>query len=135
MMAEEIRSIVQLRIGQADETLRDAQLLFEQGGSARSVVNRAYYAAFYAVLALLQTIGKAPSKHSGAIALFDSEFVRSGMLDKDCSRKLHRLFEARQEDDYRSVKHISCEDAFEALGNAETFLQRVHLLLLQLLQS
>lgn len=129
MMPEEVRVLVHARIDQAAQMLQDARLLFEQGGSARSVVNRAYYAAFYAVLALLQTLGKIPSKHSGAIALFDSEIVKPGMLDKECSRILHRLFEARQEDDYRSVTNVSREDAFDALTNAETFVQRVRLVL------
>jgi uncharacterized protein (UPF0332 family) len=35
---------------------------------------------FYAVLALLQKVGKVPRKHSGAISLFDTEFVRKGRL-------------------------------------------------------
>lgn len=129
MMPEEVRVLVHARIDQAAQMLQDARLLFEQGGSARSVVNRAYYAAFYAVLALLQTLGKIPSKHSGAIALFDSEVVKPGTLDKEYSRILHRLFEARQEDDYRSVTNVSREDAFDALTNAETFVQRVRLVL------
>jgi uncharacterized protein (UPF0332 family) len=38
-------------------------------------VNRAYYAMFYAVLALLQRIGRVPSRHAGVISLFDTEFV------------------------------------------------------------
>lgn len=125
MMPEEVRVLVQARIDQADQTLRDARLLFEQGGSARSVVNRAYYAAFYAVLALLQMLGKVPSKHSGAIALFDSAVVKPGTLDKESSRILHRLFEARQEDDYRSITDVSSDDALGALRNAEIFVQRV----------
>jgi len=33
---------------------------------------------FYAVLALLQKIGKVPRKHSGAISLFDTELVLKG---------------------------------------------------------
>jgi uncharacterized protein (UPF0332 family) len=38
-------------------------------------MNRLYYAMFYAVLALLQEKEMGTSKHSGAIALFDREFV------------------------------------------------------------
>jgi uncharacterized protein (UPF0332 family) len=33
--------------------LRDAHLLLDQEGSPESVINRSYYAMFYAVLALL----------------------------------------------------------------------------------
>jgi len=65
---------------------------------ARTVVNRAHYAAFYAVLALLQTIGKTPRKHKGALTLFDTEFIRTGLLSKELSGALHELFDARQID-------------------------------------
>jgi uncharacterized protein (UPF0332 family) len=43
----------QRRIHRARETLRDAHLLLDQEGSPESVINRSYYAMFYAVLALL----------------------------------------------------------------------------------
>jgi len=54
-----------------------------------SVINRAYYAMFYAVLALLQSIGKVAGKHTGAIGLFDTEFVLKGALSREMSRDLH----------------------------------------------
>jgi uncharacterized protein (UPF0332 family) len=41
----------------------------------RVAVSRAYYAMFYAALALLTSLGKGASKHSGALALFDQLFV------------------------------------------------------------
>ena len=76
-------------------------------------MNRAYYAAFYAVLALLQTIGKTPRKHQGVLTLFNTEFVRTGLLPKTLSEELHRLFEARQEDDYRRLDPVLPEEATE----------------------
>src|SRR5438477_8771473 len=57
-----------------------------------------YYAAFYAVLALLQAIGKTPRRHRGVLTLFDTECVRTGLLPKELSAALHQLFDARQED-------------------------------------
>ena len=101
--AEEIRQLVRYRVSQARAALADAQCLLEGSGSAMSVINRSYYAMFYAVLALLQSIGKAPSKHAGAISLFDSEFVREGHFEKQLSKDLHRAFELRQAHDYRSI--------------------------------
>jgi len=54
------KDLVGYRLQRAIETLRDAHLLFEQGGSLWSVINRAYYAMFYAVLALLISVGEGP---------------------------------------------------------------------------
>ena len=44
---------------------------------------------FYAVMALLQTIGKVASKHAGVISLFDKEFVHAGVFPVEMSRALH----------------------------------------------
>ncbi len=110
---------------QAQECIDDGKFLLSAGRGARTVINRAYYAAFYAVLALLQTLGKSPRKHSGALALFDAEFVKTGLLSKELSMALHQLFETRQEDDYQKMDSIPQEEAAEAIAVAEGFVQSV----------
>ncbi len=65
----------------------------------RSVMNRLYYAMFYTVLALLQEKQLGTSKHYRAIFLFDREFIKSGIFDKELSKTLHRSFELRQKGD------------------------------------
>ena len=50
--AEKIATLIQCRLAQAKEAL-DAAELNLANGLHRSAVNRAYYAMFYAVLALL----------------------------------------------------------------------------------
>ena len=93
-----VRELVRYRLGQAREALREARLL-QEAAADRGAVNRAYYAMFYAVLALLATRGLGTSKHSGAIGLFDREFVKSGVFDKSLSRALHLAFDQRQTHD------------------------------------
>jgi uncharacterized protein (UPF0332 family) len=68
-----------------------ASISLAAGRGARTAINRAYYAAFYAVLALLQALGKTPRKHRGVLTLFDTECVRTGRLPKDLSAALHQL--------------------------------------------
>ena len=46
------RTLIRYRLTMARETLEDARVLRREGRSPWSVVNRAYYAMFYAVLAL-----------------------------------------------------------------------------------
>ena len=77
-MSEGKRTLIRYRLGMALATLKDAELLRDQGGSLWSIINRAYYAMFYATLALLTFIGQGASKHAGVIALFDRHFVRKG---------------------------------------------------------
>jgi len=74
------------RMAEAEQTLAgDARKMLASGVSARSVVNRAYYAMFYGVLALLlhEDIEHTTSKHSGIISIFDKTMVHSGGLGRD----------------------------------------------------
>ncbi|MBI3392392.1 MAG: HEPN domain-containing protein, partial [Nitrospirae bacterium] len=77
MKPEERDELIRYRLEQADHTLHQAELLAE-AAEWDGVVNRAYYAMFYAALALLLTKGMGSSKHAGVLALVDREFVRPG---------------------------------------------------------
>jgi len=60
----------------ADRMLRTAYLALDDDDYA-SAVNRAYYAVFYAANAALTTRGIERSKHSGVLAEFRSQFVKT----------------------------------------------------------
>ena len=79
MITTNIQDLIKYRLEQADESLEAASILVGKG-LTRPAVNRAYYAMFYAVMALLAMRKLETSKHSGAISLFDKEFVKSGMF-------------------------------------------------------
>jgi uncharacterized protein (UPF0332 family) len=91
----------------------------------RPWVNRAYYAMFCAVLALLAQEKKETSKHSGAIALFDREFVKQGIFKKAYSRWLHDAFDLRQRSADAAEYHVSGAEADITLKNAESFVEAV----------
>jgi uncharacterized protein (UPF0332 family) len=122
---EDIASLIKYRLEQAQTALNDARFLLEGDRSPQSIVNRAYYAMFYSALALLQNIGMVPSKHTGAISIFDTEFVLKGAFPKELSRAFHKAFELRQVSDYKTFKPISKEKAEETLKNAEHFVETV----------
>jgi uncharacterized protein (UPF0332 family) len=124
MMNENIQALVTYRLEQADESLEAARALLVKK-LIRPSINRAYYAMFYAVLALLAQGKKETSKHSSAIALFDRDFVKQGIFKKDYSRWLHDAFDLRQRSDYAAEYHASQEDAEITLKNAETFVDAV----------
>lgn len=123
-MTENIRALVTYRIEQADESLLAAKTLLDKK-LIRPSVNCAYYAMFYAVLALLALGKKETSKHSGAIALFDREFVKQGVFNKDYSRWLHDAFDLRQRSDYAAEYQASEQEAEKTLKNAESFVDEV----------
>ncbi len=118
-------ALIQHRLKLSRDTLRDAKMLFEQDGTPGSIVNRAYYAMFYAALALLVTIDRESSKHSGVIAIFDEEFIKQKILPKEMSKALHEAFETRLDGDYRQVTVIDKEKAAEIIKTAERFIKAI----------
>lgn len=130
MKQKEIETLIKYRLKQAQTALDDAKYLIDGNRSPQSVVNRSYYAMFYAALALLQKISKAPSKHSGVISLFDKEFVMKGIFAKDMSKDFHKVFELRQTVDYKTITPISLNRAREIWHKAGSFVQAVESYLL-----
>lgn len=105
------RALIEYRLERAREALSDARLILDQHGSPAGAINRAYYAMFYAALALLITIDQGSSKHQGVLALFDRHFIKTNILPRDLGRMLHRAFEMRQVGDYRDLLVFSREQA------------------------
>lgn len=130
MKDHEIDALVRYRLEQAGAALADARFLVEGNRSPQSIINRAYYAMFYAALALLQKVGKVPSKHAGAISLFDTEFVQKRIFPRELSQDFHKAFELRQASDYRVFDSPSRGSAEDMCAKAARFIEAVkaHLL-------
>lgn len=90
-----------------------------------SIFNRAYYAVFYATLALLVTVDTEPSKHSGVLSKFDELFVRQGIFPKEMSKIIHHAFDMRQAGDYQKPRVITEEQAVDVLNSAEDFVKTI----------
>ncbi len=125
MKQEDKSTIIIYRLEQAQIALDDAIYLNTGGRSPQSIVNRCYYAMFYSALALLQDIGKAPTKHSGIISLFDTEYVLKGIFPRILSKDLHKAFELRQSSDYKVRPTLSEEQVKEEIDKASRFVEAV----------
>jgi uncharacterized protein (UPF0332 family) len=123
-MSESSKRAVEARMKQAHETLGEAETLFEQD-YWRGTINRAYYAMFYAVLALAASKEVVISKHTHAISFFDKEFIKKGILPKEISRALHVWFDERQTNDYGEIWDIEYTEAETALKEAKTFVETI----------
>lgn len=119
------QALIQYRMERAHQTLHTAQLLREQNADTASTVNRAYYAMFYAALALLTTVGEETSKHSGVMALFDRHFIKTGVLPKEMGKFLHTAFDARQIGDYEDKPEISQTMAEQILEFSTKFIKSI----------
>lgn len=77
------------------------------------------------MLGLLATRQLGTSKHSGAIALFDREFVKTGLFSSDLSRALHLAFDRRQVHDYGEMIAIDVAIVNLTIAEASAFVTAV----------
>ncbi len=108
MREEDLQALISYRLKRADETLEEARLM-QDIAHWNTCANRLYYAAFYAVSALLIKDGHRASKHSGIKALFNQHYVKPRTITKKKGRLYNRLFNLRQEGDYIDFVFLEAE--------------------------
>ncbi len=117
--------LARYRLKQAEESIDEAAFLLQGKKSARSVINRAYYAMFYAVLALLIFEPYASSKHSGILGYFNRRFVKPGIFPEELGRVINKAFDLRQRGDYREYEELSYEQVRPFVDQSRFFVQGV----------
>ena len=117
--------LARYRLKQAKETVDEAEYLFEGGKSPRSVINRAYYAMYYSILALLIFEQFVSSKHSGMLSFFNKQYIKNEKSPKEMGRWINKAFELRQQGDYRECADLAYEQVEPYIEYAKTFIQRV----------
>jgi uncharacterized protein len=123
-LKDELVDLIEYRLKKSSETLADAKIMFEKA-SLTSTVNRIYYAMFYAVNSLLLTKKFSSSKHSGVRALLNKEFVNKGLVDKELGKFYSKIFEERQEGDYKDFAKFDHEAVKSWLNSAENFINEI----------
>jgi len=108
----------------AFETLEDSGIMLEKG-HLHSCVNRIYYSVFYAVNALLIRQGLYSIKHSGVLSLFQKEFVKTGVVDKDKGDFYLKIFKKRQKGDYDDFAEFEKGEVKKWLKEAEIFVEEI----------
>ena len=122
---EKKRDLALYRLQQAEESMDEAKFLFDGNKSPRSVINRAYYAMFYSVLALLIFEPYSSSKHSGVLSYFNRRFIKDGLFPEDLGRAVNRAFDLRQRGDYREQAELTGEEVAPFLDWAQRFIDSV----------
>jgi uncharacterized protein len=98
-------------------------------GDYALAVNRAYYALFYAVSALLLEDDRKFKKHSGVRAAFNRAFVKPGRFSKTNGELYNRLYRDRQKGDYIAFAEFDQAYVDKQLQGCKAFLQNVRPLL------
>jgi uncharacterized protein (UPF0332 family) len=120
--------LVKYRISRADETIKEAMLLTNEG-YYNAAINRLYYACFYAVQALLVKNGISSASHAGVKTMLSLNFVSKGLLDVEYGKTFSRLFEIRHSGDYDDFAYCDQSMTDEYTPKAVDFINQIKELL------
>lgn len=112
------------RINNAVDTLDTAKLCMEHK-RYKDAINRCYYAAFYAVKAILALEEIDFKRHKDAVAYFNQHYVATEIFDREIGKRLGRLKRKREESDYDDFYVASFDEAKEQYESAELIVKNV----------
>ena len=113
-MTEKQKDLCVYRVNQAEETVQSAKLC-KENHFYKDAINRAYYAAFYAIKAVLAVEGVDFKRHKDVVAYFYQHFVATEVFSKESGRSLARLQRKREASDYDDFYIASVEEAQEQI--------------------
>ena len=116
------RDLSQYRLEQAEQCLKSAKILLDSN-DYKGAANRSYYCVFHCMRSILALEGLDFKKHSGLIAHFRKEYIKTGKLDAAMSDIITDVFQIRTESDYDDYYVISKSEVEEQIKNAEYFIQ------------
>lgn len=130
--AEERNAVVQIRIEKSIRTLEEAkgniQMKFWP-----TAANRLYYAAYYAVSALLIANGDTAQTHAGVKGVFGLNFVKTGRVSLVDSKLYNKLFSLRMTGDYDDTYDLQEEDVLPLVVPTEELIRNINALTQKLL--
>ncbi|GAK53270.1 hypothetical protein U14_04535 [Candidatus Moduliflexus flocculans] len=112
------------RLNRAQETLAEAQMLFE-GNHLGGAVNRIYYAVFYAVSALALAHDFTTSSHTQLRSYFNREFVKTGLVSIDMGKLYNLAYDKRTTSDYADFPTFEAENIAIMLKSAHQFIAKL----------
>lgn len=121
---EEKKQIVDYRLEKSKRTLEDALKIIELKMWV-TAANRLYYAAYYAVSALLIYNNINTKTHDGIIRMFNQHFVYTGKIDKELARQYNLLYTMRLTGDYGDCFDLQENDVLPLVEPARIFIAKI----------
>jgi uncharacterized protein (UPF0332 family) len=127
-MQTDFQNLINYRVQQAHETVKEVEFQIENNFLVIAV-NRIYYGMFYMLLALALKNGFKTSKHSQLLGWFNKEFVKTGKIDREIGKIVHKAFEDRTDGDYGIFVRFEKEEVMEKFNDMKRFLFELEKLL------
>ena len=87
--------------------------------------NRSYYSIFHAIQAVNALDGFDSSKHSGVIAHFNQEYVKTGVFEKEASKIIRNASELREQAYYEDFYEATQGEAVDVFAQASQFISTI----------
>jgi uncharacterized protein (UPF0332 family) len=120
--------LVKYRLSRAYESIEEAKVLAESV-HWNTVANRLYYAAFYAVSALLVKNEILATTHSGVKSNFHKHYIKTNMVEKRFGQLYNNLFNKRQEGDYQDFQFFEADAIQPLIGKTIDLVKAIDILL------
>ena len=124
MESGSIKDLSGYRYEKAVSNIGVAKRLYDSG-NYDVALNRAYYSAFNAMRAVNALDGFDSSKHSGVIAHFNQEYVKTGKFPSTTSGIIRKASRLREKSDYEDFYVPDKEETQDAIISVEVFLNDV----------
>ena len=111
---EDRREIVKYRLEKSLRTYYEAVGSISNG-YVETAANRLYYAAYYAVSALLVSYKYEASTHNGVIQMFGLAFIKTKIIERRFGTLFNQLFSLRMTGDYEDRHFLNLEEDVKPL--------------------
>lgn len=123
-MEGSLKELVGYRLERANEMLSASENNLKMG-EYKTSLNRSYYAVFHAMRSANALKGFDSSKHSGVIAFFTKEYLKTEIMDRKLAVVIKESSLCREKSDYDDFYVAGREEAEVQLKNAEYFVQKI----------
>ena len=121
--------MVHYRLSRAWETLDDARILADHG-KWNSTINRLYYAAYYAVSALLLHSDIKATTHNGVKSLFSENFIKKELISLETGKIYSQLFTWRQKGDYDDLFDFGQDNVLPYFRPVQQLIEQVEIMII-----
>ena len=125
---EERATLVALELKKARESYEDISILLN-ANRLNGAANRMYYAVFHAVCALLINDGHQVNTHKGSHALFNLNYIKTGILPKEYGLLYNQLQTMREESDNNCAYDVDIDELQQRLEPAKNFIDDIEKLI------
>jgi len=125
MDKETVEEFSKYRLEKAKETLNTAEFILKELKDYSGANNRAYYAIFYAIRAVLALEKQDFKRHKDVIAYFNKAYVNTEIFPRQIGRKIAQAKRIREDSDYDDEYEPSYEKTQMQIDTAKELIELV----------